>query len=51
MKFGIYIIESLNSNDDKYGKILHEILDVCRIENSYNSIKTKDKLIKAISDF
>lgn len=51
LNFGINIIESLNSDDDKDGKILHEILNVCRIKNSYSSINTKSEFIKAINEF
>lgn len=51
LKFGIYIIESLNNDDNKDGLILHEILNVCGIENYYNSIKTKEEFIKTINDF
>ncbi|MCG6191462.1 hypothetical protein [Maribellus maritimus] len=51
MKYGIFIIESLKNDDDKDGKILHEILDVCQIKNKYLEIVTKQELITALSDF
>jgi len=51
MKYGIFIIESLNVGDDKDGKILKDILDVCQVENEYIEVETKPQLIKAIDEF
>jgi hypothetical protein len=51
MKYGIFIIESLDVKDDKDGKILKDILNVCRVENEYKEVKTKPQLIEAIDEF
>jgi hypothetical protein len=51
MKYGIFLIESLNEGDDKDGKILKDILDVCQIENDYTEVKTRSQLIGAIDKF
>ncbi len=51
MKYGIFIIESLNQQDDKDGRILHDILNVCRIQNEYHAVNTKEEFIETISKF
>ncbi|UZS00217.1 hypothetical protein [Chondrinema litorale] len=51
MKYGIFIIESLGESDDKDGKILKNILDVCCIESKYSEINTKSQLIEVIEEF
>ena len=50
-EYGIYIIESLRSNDFFDGENLSEVLAACKIKFYYKEVLTKDELIKEIANF
>ena len=54
-KYGVFIIESMRSDDELNGKldgkILKEILELCSIPNEYHYIKTKLELSDVIKRF
>lgn len=48
--YGIYIIESLEEDDDKDGALISEILNVCHIKNRYRFVASETELIHALEE-
>lgn len=49
--YGIFIIESLRSDDFRDGKRLHEVLNLCRIESLYRYANTKAEFESQMVEF
>lgn len=50
-KYGVYIIESLRSNDYFDGETLHDILKLSKIPSKYKWVESKDDLKKQLKLF